>query len=407
MARCSTKTGLPLDTWAAILGISPWEFNQCDYPSPKSAQCKDVLYQFPWQHDHLSREEIGEAIADAELMLAQELLYWPSPHYMVSEVVPYPRPYDPTWFGYGGDIRGYQKSVQLKYHRVISGGAMNRTFIGQITLASGDLVKLDEDGDGVFETFQATITDTAIGDLTDPYELALYFSADVRHGEKLDETWRIRPLTIAISGDTATIRGHRTLLINPQIEFRADAQKLNPATDANYVVTVECYRTFTDTTATLAQPYQGIAEWKTVPGCEEGCTYAAKELCLGVDANDTGYVYADYGTPSTWPYKDRDPDRLRVNYYAGFPLVDGQMDDELARMVTYLSVSLLANERCGCDRSNRIIARWKQPIVRFQDDNGEGAQAFTAQRNVFPMTVGGQYAYNRVRRMRDLEAVGI
>ena len=65
MARCSIETGLPLDTWAAILGISPWEFNQCRFPVTKSAQCSDVVYQFPWQHDHLSREEIGEAIADA------------------------------------------------------------------------------------------------------------------------------------------------------------------------------------------------------------------------------------------------------------------------------------------------------------------------------------------------------
>jgi hypothetical protein len=407
MARCTTKTGLPLDTWAAILGISPWEFNQCSYPFTKSAQCSDVIFQFPWQKDHLSREEIGEAIAEAEAMLAQELLYWPYPRYTIGEVVAYPRPHQPNLFGYAGDIRGDLKTVQLKNHMVITGGAMNRTFIGQI--AGADLTKIDNDGDGVYETFQAVITDAAVGLLDDPYELALYFSAGNRHGERLDETWRIRPLTISITGNTATITGHRTLLINPQIEYAANAEKLNPATDANYVVTVECYRVFTDTTATAAQPYQGVAEWKTNPYCNDrdGCTYEGRELCLGMEASGTGHVWADFGEPCVWPYEDRDPDRLRVNYLAGVPLVDGRIEGELARMTTYLSVSLLANEKCGCDRSNRILARWKEPVRRFQDNNGEGAEAFSSQRNTFPMTVGGQYAFNRVKRMRDLESVGI
>lgn len=405
MGRASIPTLLPLDTWAGILGISPWEFNQCDYPFPKSAQCKDVIYQFPWQHDHLSREEIAEAIADAEMMLAYELVYWPAPKYFVGEVLAYPRPHQPNLYGYGGNIRGEMKTVQLKWHKVVSGGAINRTELGTIT--GGDLTKLDEDGDGVFETFQAVITHASISDLTDPYQLGLYFIPANRHGEALDETWRIRPLTISITGDTATIRGHRTLLINPEIEFRADAAKLNPAIDANYVDSVICCRVFTDDTATEALPYQGVAEWKTIPGCTQNCTFQVKELCLGEDANDMGMVFASFGSPSTWPFADRDPDRLNVNYLAGLPLVNGQMNNEMARIVTYLSVSLLANEKCGCDRSNRILARWRKPVLRFQDNNDAGAEAFSASKNTFPMTEGGQYAYNRVRRMRDIESVSI
>lgn len=405
MARASTKTLLPLDTWAAILGVSPWEFNQCAYPFPKSAQCSDVIYQFPWQKDHLSREEIADAIANAELMLASELLYWPAPKYFVGEVVPYPRPYLRTRWGYGGDIRGNLKSVQLKWHKVISGGALAYTSIG--TISGADLVKLDEDGDGVFETFQATITDPAIGDLTDPYELGLYFVAADRHGQALDETWRIRPVTVSISGDTATITGHRTLLINPETEFSADPVKNNPAMDANYVSSVLCLRVFTDDTATAAQPYQGVAEWKTSPGCTQNCTFDVHQLCLGQDANDQGRVFASFGSPCDWPFGDRDPDRLNVNYVAGVPLVNGQMDGDLARMITYLSVSLLASEKCGCDRSNRILAYWRKPIMRFEDNNGAGAQAYQQSTNPFPMTIGGQYAWQRVPKMRDIEVIGI
>lgn len=406
MARASTRTLLPLDTWAAILGISPWEFNQMDYPFPKSAQCKDVIYQFPWQKDHLSREEIGEAIADAERMLADELRFWPAPKYFTGEVVPYPRPHQPNLYGYGGTIRGQMKSVELRWHRVISGGAFNRTLLGTIT-DPPDLTALDLDGDGIDETFQAVITHATIGTLTDPYQLALYFVAADRHGQQIDETWRLRPITVSITGNTATITGHRTLLVNPEIEFAADATKLDPTDDANYVTSLECYRVFTDDTATAASPYQGIAEWKTIPGCIQNCTFQVKELCLGEDDNEMGRVFASFGSPSSWPFSDRDPDRLNVNYVAGYPLFNGQMDDVLARMVTYLSVSLLANEKCGCDRSNRILARWKKPILRFEDNNDAGAQAFSASRNEFPMTEGGQYAYKRVIRMRNIESVSI
>lgn len=406
MARASTRTLLPLDTWAAILGISPWEFNQAAYPFPKSAQCNDVIYQFPWQKDHLSREEIAEAIADAEMMLAQELLYWPAPKYFVDEIVQYPRPHQRDLWGYAGDIRGDMKTVQLNWHKVAGGGVFNRTLIGTITNPP-DLTKIDEDGDGVYETFQAIITHATIGTLTDPNQLALYFVAANRHGETINESWRISPLTISITGNTATIRGHRTLLLNPEVEFAADPVKFNSALDANYVTSVECYRVFTDDTATEALPYQGVAQWKTDPGCSQNCTFDIHELCLGEDSNGTGRVFASFGSACDWPFSYREPDRLSVNYLAGLPLVNGQMDSEMARMVTYLSVSLLANEKCGCDRSNRIMARWRAPVTRFTDRNAAGADAYAADDTQFPMTVGGQYALKRVRRMRDIESVSI
>jgi hypothetical protein len=405
MARASIPTLLPLDTWAAILGISPWEFNQCAYPFPKSAQCSDVIYQFPWQKDHLSREEIAEAISDAESMLAYELLYWPAPKYFTGEVLQYPRPHQNQLWGYAGDIRGDLKTVQLKWHKVISGGQLKYTSIGTIT--GGDLVKLDLDADGVYETFQATITDAAIGSVNDPYELALYFVSADRHGEPLSEAWRIRPVRVEVSGNTATITGHRTLLINPELEYAADATKINPAVDANYVTSLACLRVFTDSTSTNALPYQGVAEWKTVPGCSENCTFEVAPLCLGEDTNDTGRVFASFGSPCDWPFANREPDRLNVNYLAGLSLVNGQMDDVMARIVTYLSVSLLANEKCGCDRSNRTLAMWRSPVTRFQDRNGAGADAYATDDTQFPMTKGGQYALKRVRRMKDLESVSI
>lgn len=404
MARCSTYTGLPLDTWAEILGLSPWEFNNCSFPIPKSAQCKDSIYQFPWQKDHLSREEIGQAIANAEKMIADVLEYWPYPHYTVGEEQPYPRPHQRQYYGYAGTPRGDLKTVQLDWGHYIAAGVFNRELID--TIPSGDITALDEDGDGVFETFQAVITDPIIGTITDPYDLALYFADDNRHGEPVKETWRVRPLSITISGNTATFRGHRTLLINPNLEFRVDATPLNPATDANYVTELLCYRTFTDTTATEALPYQGVAQWKDDPGCAENCTFSVKPICIGEHNNANGRVYPNFEFPCGW-LQDREPDRIEVNYLSGLALEQGRIPMEMAMVITYLSASLLANEKCGCDRSNRIIAYWKTPIARFEDRNNAGATAFQRNTTDFPMTVGGQYALKRVLNWRNLGVVSL
>lgn len=405
MAVCSTLTGLPLDTWAAILGISPWEFNQCAYPASKAAQCGDVLYQYPWQRDHLSREEVGEAIAAAEFMIAQELLFWPYPHHEVGEVILYPRPHQKDLYGGAGTIRGEWKTLHTRWERIIKPGLFNRTTIG--TIAGGNLTKLDEDHDGVFETFQAVITDPAIGTITDPYELALYFDSGDRLGNDLSEVWRIRPVKVSITGNTATFRGHRTLLINPEKETGVNAAKLDATVDANYVTSLICTRTFTDDTATAAQPYQGTAQWKDIPDCFQNCTFSIKELCLGEHDYLSGIVFASFGARIFWPFYDREPDRIEINYLAGLPLVNGQIDPEMAKIITYLSLSLLANEKCGCDRSNKIIDRWRKPITRFEDSNGAGAAAFTANSTPFPMTVGGQYAWSRVKRLRNMEIISL
>lgn len=405
MARCSTPTGLPLDTWASILGISPFEFNQCTFPTRKSAQCSDVLYQFPWQHDHLSREEIGKAIATAEQLIAGELLYWPYPHYIVGEEQSYPRPHQRQYFGFAGTPRGEWKTITFNWKRIISGGVFNRTAIG--TSADVTITKKDLDGDSIYESFEATITNAAIGDITDANELGLYFTEDFRHGEPLAETWRVRPVTVTISGNTATFKGGRELLVNPQKEFAVAAQAFSFTEDITFINKLEVWRGFTDTTATTAHPYQGVAMWKTDPGCNEDCTYEVVPLCLGDTNRQRGQMYPSLGDVCTWPFDWREPDKVSVNYLSGLALENGQINPVMAQAITYLSTALLANESCGCDRSNRILAKWREPIKRFSDFNGAGADAYAASKNNFPMTAGGQEAWALIQRLKEVEIVGI
>lgn len=407
MAVARTYSALSIDEWAAILGISPWDINQFRYPGTKSAQCKDVIYQYAWQKDHLAREEIGQAIADAEAMLAAELLYHPAPYYTVDEPIIYPRPHQRQLYGFAGDIRGNWKTFGTRWHKVIKGGVLNRTLLGTLTVVAGDITFQDLDGDGIQEQFTAVITNAAIGTtITDPYELALYFVAANRHGEPLDETWRIRPIRVSVSGTTATITGHKTVLVNPTPEYSVNAAELAATDTANYVTSIECWRTFTDDTATSATPYQGVAIWKNNPDCTQDCTFSIKELCLGQDQNEQGQIFASFGDVCDWPFPDREPDRVQVNYVSGVPLVNGRMEKLYAQMVAYLSVSLLANEMCGCDRTNRILAKYRAPTLKFQDKSAD-AQSFEESTNAFPQTYGGQWAWWRVNERRHIEAVGI
>lgn len=407
MAVVRTPTLLSIDQWAQILQISPWDINQFGYPGGKTAQCQDTFFQYGWQKDHLSREEIGEAIAAAEKMIADELMWWPAPHFEVDEPIPYPRPHQPQLYGYAGTPRGEWKTVGARWHKFIKGGVLNRTFIGQIS--AGSLTKQDLDSDGVYEQFTATITDAAIGTITNVEEIALYFSDANRHGEPLDETWRIRPVKVSIMGNTATIIGHRTLLANPTPEYATNAAILDAKTDANYVTTVECYRTFVDDTATSTTPYQGVAMWKTVPGCGgsgSGCEWAIAPLCLSAQQSEQGQLVVDFGEACTWPFPTREPDKIQVNYVSGMPLVNGKMEHTMAQMVAYLSTALLANEKCGCDRTNQILAKYRSPIAKFVDKSVD-AISYQEGTNTFPMTYGAQWAYSRIRQNRHVEAVGI
>lgn len=403
MTVSQIPTLLPLDSWAAILGVSPWEFAGFTFPSSKSNQCRSVFRKFQWQQQHLSTEEVAQAIADAEQMLASELLYWPAPKYFVDEVVQYPRPARRDLWGGGGTPRGEWKSIQLPWHQVVSGGVFNRTLIGNI--AAGAITVSDLDGDGVNETFTATITDAAIGLITDANELGIYFVAGDRHGEDIGEAWRIRPVKVTISGNTATFRGHRALLANPSKAYAVAPADMNAADAANYVTSLDCYRAFTDTSSTDALPYQGVAIWRNDPGCTQDCTFSVLPLCLGEHQNDQGRVFASWGTTACWPFA-WEPDRVEVNFYAGLPLVNGQMQPEMAKCVTYLSTALLAHEKCGCDESNKILAYWRSRVIKFED-NSANATSYANSSNPFPATNGGVWAWERVKKARNIEVVGI
>lgn len=390
MARAETVTLLPLDSWAAIMGINPWEFNQIGegFPSVNQAQCPYVWFQMPWQEDFLSREELARTILRAENALAQVLNYWPAPKALVNEPHPYPRPFNRMLYGGAGTPRGQWKSVQLNYGRVQGGGLLARSVIN----LAGAVALTDNDGDGVADRFTVTQATT----VTDPDEIAVYFTSADRNGKPIEEQWRLRPVDVAISGGNAIITGHPSLLVKPDLTTITNPDVLNVTTAANFVTTLEVYRLYLDTTSTTTIPAQGTALWEN-PDCDvPPCSSEWLPVCIGNRNGEMGQVTVDYYQGGLYsPPSDREPDRVLLNYLAGEPLVNGQMNREMADIVAYLATAWLPVTKCGCDRSNRILDYWRG--IETVDTEG----AVPPSDNPFGPQRGAVYAWERVANLKQ------
>lgn len=401
MAWTETETLLSLHEWAKIVGVDYWSLSGVSSPTGRTAPCEAVWYQYPWQKDFLSRETLAEAIAMAEDLLAEQLHYYPAPKYIFDEDVQNPPFNDHRLYGLGATYRGDWKAVPLRWGCFQSGGQRNRAVID----ADAAVVLSDVDGDGVKDMFTVTAATT----LTDVDEIAIYFAASDRLGEAVGEKWRIRPVKVSISGGTATITGHITLLVQPKLQTIAQPAEQSSSDDTIYVDTVDVYRTYTDDTATTSSPNQGVAIWD-VPLSDSPTAPAESVLPVqfGNRLNRAGMPYLFYGLSSTWPY-GRQPERFKVHYRAGVPRSGDYMDHQYADIVAKLATALLPNEKCGCEYSHRIIAYWRRPVNDGVE--GETGRQFTLEEiNNNPFgepRLGALMAWKRVKHLAQLGIVSV
>lgn len=390
--RASTETLLSLFEWGELMGVSPWELAQFASPTEHSAQCETVFFQYQWQQDFLSREEVAATIEKAEAAVADALRFWPAPRYL-AQTVSVPRPYNRLVYGGARTPRGQWKALTLDYGMVQGGGSLARTLIS----AGEALARTDEDGDGVDETFTTAI----VTDVTDPDEIGVYYTAADRNGAPVDETWRIRPVQVTINGGIATIRSHAALLVPPDKTTNVNPEQLDVADNDNYVATVDVYRVYRDTTATDATPAQGWALWDAPSGNHSAVPptlQTTRAIAIGERFAEAGQVYAAYSDPAGC-YGWREPDRVRVNYLAGVPRVNGRMARPMADIVAHLATGWLPAEKCGCERSNRIIAFWRE--LPTQASDGTPGRPLTAEEvnNPFGPTRGAIWAWQRVKAL--------
>ena len=392
MARADVTTLLPLDSWAKIMGLSLWEFNQIGEGFPDGAQpegeCGEVFFQHEWQRDRLSREEIAKTIAEAELMVADWLGFYPAPKYITGEPVEAfaQRGYA---FRFGAPLLTWN-SISTRYKKISGTGALARTLINDTAAVTAS----DPDNDSVNELF--TVIANA-GSITDANQIGVYFSSADRLGEAVAEKWRIRPVNISISGGTATITGHRSLLVKPIKTTPVNPEPLDVGTAGNFATTVAVYRVYTDTTQ------QGTAYWDytATSMLTQPSAVTSKSLVFADDNQAEGQLFVtwdDDGTAAGF----RAPDRVLANYVSGVPLVNGEMHPDYAGIVAHLATAKLTHEACGCERSNRIIAHWRRDITIGTGENDPGRPPTAVEEDCpFGYERGALWAWLRLKKKQE------
>lgn len=367
MARADTLTMLPLDRFAKILNINPLHFNgvQLADISPPGT-CDQPMLQFGWQYaDRAGRDEIAQAIAQAEERISRLLGFKPIPQWQQEERgrVAGVGPSGATWGGYGRS--GLTGSLDWGYY--IAGG-----------FPRSDLVELaatvtytDGDGDGYDEAATITVT-VPVGTLTS--EIAVVYP-----GQDGDAAWEVRPRKVTLDepGTTATITVRREQLALPDRLEAFGARGLDGLDDDNFLEEVDVYRRVHDPSkqAHVVWPAGGC-------GClGDGCEICAVQLqtaCLvGSDYRNSlvglrlgswdaeAGLFSGAGLCGWWGGEARAKYWYRAGWQDGSarePMLD--MDPSWERAIAYLAVALLDRPMCSCEPLAAISTYWREDLAQ-------------------------------------------
>jgi len=416
VARSETLTKLPLDRWAAIMGIDSRHFNGVVSAVHPPRVCEQPWFHYSWQSaDRVGREELAQAISNAEADMERELGYRLLPSWEVDEWQAAAQPWRPDLFNlYATDVRGFSQSVKANWGHVLSGGIRATTLIDDDVA----ITYSDEDGDSYAET--ATIA-VAVDVGTSPCELHVYYPEDAPLVGAGDPQWEIRPIVASVSGAVATIRFRReqAVLANLQHDLLPPANDsqfrgLDGAVDANFLTAVDVYRVYNDPQTQISFLWEPFGT-----GCEECtggsctlCAYVAQTGCLTV-RGDPRLGLLSYH-PGSWDAATstftseswaacRSPDLVRLYYYAGFrdkslvcPTI--RMAPEWERAVAYYAAALLDRPICECNNVGAWVAHWQRDLA--VSGRGEGIRATDSQiDNPFGSRRGMVYAWEKVKRL--------
>lgn len=401
---------LPLDTFRHVLGWSPFHFWGLSDPefTPLRAQCVDLLKEYAWQNtDYTGRAEIAAAIESAERLLRDYLGYAIAPEYR-EVTVPWPRYYDPSrsrWRGVDATGRWVAPAMPFGCGQIQALGVEVLTLQGTVAAGVG-LVFSDEDNDGLDDTFTATAT---VPTGTDPETVGVYFvAADRLDGEAAGQQWRVRPVSVSITGTTATIIGRIWLLVRPILYEGVSVQPLDP-TDTGvtgpYAQSLEVYTRATNIDGNTVATSQAKLIWETRPchgwwcccGCQDTTYEPAGSphdpAAIGVAIARAGIRDARLGlvgigsavlnvTTGIWSSDCwgvcAEPDRVTVRLLAGEPLESGNVARKWQTIVARLAMAEMARPLVACEAANRELFRWQLDVALVDGHNEEKYQASDA-----------------------------
>lgn len=384
-----------------IIGYNPWHAwgITADVGAAKiTSACNTAIQKYPWLNaDAAGRVDVEAAIIRAEQIFFDHARFWPAPKYVVKSNIQWPRYPDvrlDNWGYAGSDGRWISVNVGESYIQKI--GVETRTLIE----AARPLTYSDRDNDTIDETFTFTVATT----VTDPSELAIYFSlADRWDNPAVGEEYRVRPLHVTISGGVATITGKRWIVVRPVLyEGVSPEDGINALDNANFATTLDVYRLFIDPTGITVDTAQAELIYETSPWPYYACacnsstnSYDPAALAsatgrAGIRDSLLGEVSIGrsvynatsglWGSPACGGGCSGIPDRLTIRYQAGYPLDSSyRMDDRVKRTIAKLAAAELPQRLCACDSANRAWYHWQFDLARTEGGGDESYGAISPE----------------------------
>lgn len=345
--------------WAEVINLNPYLVAQMAEPHDAlgiTGQCENPFYQMASNFaDHLGREEIAEALIQAERLIQKQAMTYPAPKALSDEVL-FPRDANMVLANWYAGSSGRQKSVKLKTGNLLSMGQYTESLIS----AGVAVVGSDPFSDG-FNTF-ATVT-VAVPAGTSADEVVLYLPASAIPAGYSRADCQVRPVKVSISGNVATITFKLLLLVKPALYLKMSPDILNAATAANYATTVDVYR------RTIDLDESGSLIWEVGRDCDNPpCSYELLSGCFQPIDKRLGYVApvpASFDSVTQeyerlFPNRGRAPDRVEVNYIAGIPLgSDGMLHPLWRSMTAKLATALLPAKSAGCAHADLRLNHYR------------------------------------------------
>ena len=402
-----TITKLPLDEWRRYAGMQPLQFWGVYIPEIESDQSAtdSAWFQYEWQRrDAISREELANAIAQAEADIEAQLKYRLLPSWELDEWQPTTRPTVPEYFNLNNrDVRGFSQKVDANWGWMISGGIRSKAVVE----AGAAIVYTNTIPPAGYDNL-ATVTVTVVAG-TDPQTLHVYYP-----GQSGADQYEIRPVKVSITGTTATITFRREMALILDAFENYDVDGLRPVLgtdDAYFLTEVDVYLVTNDPSqqATMLwnPPFCGSCGGS---GCI-ACAYSAQTGCIQT-FGDPRWGIVSY-TPAEWDADSetfqrrtlangRQPDIVRLWYYAGLrdkslatPLVT--MSPPWARIVAALAASRLDRE--PADRRAALYWQYWAEDLSYESGGDQVSRYKTPREildNPFGQHRGEVYAWNEI-----------
>lgn len=422
MARALPYTWLSLDEWARIHGFDRLHFNSLTSTGHPMGNCDHLWTQHHWQRGQIAREDVAEAIAQAEDDLARLLGYNLLPDWNADRL-----PITGHWqrgllHVTPWRVDGKQMTLNLPRTHWISGGQRATEVLGDGTSVSWP------GGDEAFANNRlATLTvalTAAQAAALDTDEVRVYFEPDADLGiAEGDNAWEVRPLeSVSLSGTTLTITIRRERLVRPALQEAPPEDFAAADADANasFASALDVIRVYNDPQS-MAQ-----LEWTPTAG-DNGCG-SCTACQIGTQTGCAVGVTPEAGivglAPATWDADTetfttqtlsvcRQPDRVLLYSFSGFQASTARgegindrrvMDRELAQLVAILSAAHLYGEACGCEAAV-AIEKWQEEIDANLADKSFQVSAADL-RNPLGTKRGAMQVWRRVKR-RQRPSLGV